>query len=339
MKHLTTILLSFLTFALSAQESDKYTSTNAVIEIISPAMADAKVELAQFIKQNNIDVIFQKEYNSYTSYHFPVTEEKWKSLETILPNLGFVSSLELTTENEREAVEKINLELNYLTEKRDAYFQLLKEFDTKSEKYMIYWKEMTDIDEKIFYLKKSLITYQNTDNLYNIKISITDETTTPDKTRISFVNMPGAEYSYLTITNPTEGISSAHYQGYFLKYMFTRGKSYVSLGAYNSTEPQTNDSTLSELFMFGFGQDFYSRYLGRGHRKFMNLYSGYTVGYILGTGEVTKSDIFFLSPSVGIELYKNKYILIDTKATYFIPFNYNKEMRGWSVNASLNFVF
>lgn len=339
MKQLLLFIALFTSLALSAQKTNQYLSTNADIDIISPNIADAKVRMSQFVKDNQIDIIYQKEYNSFTSYHFPVTEETWQSLESILPHLGLVSSLELTKENEQEAVDKIKLELDYLTEKRDSYATLLKEFDATSEKYMVYWKEMKDIEEKIFYLKKSLLSYQNSDNLYNIKITINDEVTTPDKTKIRFVNMPGAEYSYLTITNPTEGISAAHYDGYFLKYMFTRGKSFISLGAYNSTEAQQNDSTINEMFVFGFGQDFYSRYLGRGHRKCMNLYSGYTLGYILGTGEVTEYDLFFVSPSVGIELFKNRFLLIDTKANYFIPLNHNKELRGWSVNASVNFVF
>ncbi|PZX20728.1 hypothetical protein LX69_00153 [Breznakibacter xylanolyticus] len=340
MKQLLTILI--LTTAIqfiTAQPQETYISTNASINIISPSMAEARIQLNQFLTSNNINLEFQKEYTGQTNYHFPLSENQWKQLEQMLPQLGHVASLELTKENQQDAVDRIHLELNYLNEKKDSYAALLKEIDNKSDQYMELWREMKNIEEKIFNLKRNLITYQNTDNLYNVKIFVTDETTTPDKTRVSFINMPGAEYSYLTINTPTQGLSAAHYDGYFLKYMFTRGKSFITLGAYNSTAPQQNDSTLTELFVFGFGQDFYSRYLGRGHRRFFNLYSGYTIGYMLGTGEVTTEDIFFVTPSVGLELFKNRYLLIDTKAGYFIPFNYNKQMRGWNINASLNFVF
>jgi hypothetical protein len=95
----------------------------------------------------------------------------------------------------------------------------------------------------------------------------------------------------------------------------------------------------SELFAYSFGQDFYSRHLGRGSRKFLNLYSGYSVGGMVATGRTSKKDIFYIAPSIGLEIYKNKYLLIDSKVNYFIPFMYNKEMRGLSANISLSVVF
>jgi len=49
--------------------------------------------------------------------------------------------------------------------------------------------------------------------------------------------------------------------------------------------------------------------------------------------------MFYLAPSIGIEIYKNKYFLIDTKVNYFVPFSYNRNLRGISYNASFNFVF
>jgi hypothetical protein len=88
-----------------------------------------------------------------------------------------------------------------------------------------------------------------------------------------------------------------------------------------------------------FGQDFYSRHFGRGGNKFGNLYSGYTVGYMAASNEVKAQDIFYLAPSVGLELFKNKYILWDTKVNYLIPFSYQRNLRGFGLNTSINFVF
>ena len=53
----------------------------------------------------------------------------------------------------------------------------------------------------------------------------------------------------------------------------------------------------NELFMFSFGQDFYSRHLGRGTRKFLNLYTGYQIGDIIATSQISKSNLVFVSPS------------------------------------------
>jgi hypothetical protein len=125
-----------------------------------------------------------------------------------------------------------------------------------------------------------------------------------------------------------------------LKYLFTKGKSYASVGAYKSLKSPSDTSRFySELFVINFGQDFYSRHLGRGNKKMGNLYSGYTLGYMIATNDSRKSDILYLSPSVGLELFKNKYLLWDVKANYMIPFTYNRNLRGIAFNTSLNFVF
>ena len=42
--------------------------------------------------------------------------------------------------------------------------------------------------------------------------------------------MPGFEYSVFMPENPKAGISATCYNGYMLKYLFTRGKSYVTVG-------------------------------------------------------------------------------------------------------------
>ncbi|MBQ6668413.1 MAG: hypothetical protein IJM65_09905 [Bacteroidales bacterium] len=49
--------------------------------------------------------------------------------------------------------------------------------------------------------------------------------------------------------------------------------------------------------------------------------------------------IFYVSPAIGIELFKNNFMLFDTKVNYILPFVKNLNMRGLQFAASLNFVF
>jgi hypothetical protein len=93
------------------------------------------------------------------------------------------------------------------------------------------------------------------------------------------------------------------------------------------------------MFAFGFGQDFYSRHLGRGTNKFFNLYSGYTFGGLLASNDAKKNFMGYFAPAIGVELFKNKYVLIDTKVNYLIPFKDVRYTRGLAFNASFNFVF
>lgn len=174
-----------------------------------------------------------------------------------------------------------------------------------------------------------------------LDITLKREMTTPNsRRRPLFVNMPGFEYSIFRPENQQDGITAECYAGYNLKYVFTRGKSYVTVGVFKSMDEAEADTlTYSDIFNISFGQDFYSRYLGRGSRKFLNLYSGYNVGYLAYSAESRKKKSLYVSPSVGVELFKNSFVLLDTKAAYMLPFRDNYDLRGFQFSASLNFVF
>ena len=149
------------------------------------------------------------------------------------------------------------------------------------------------------------------------------------------------EYNYLRVDHPQKGISSGVYQGAGVKYLFTRGKSYITFNVMKNTSPVSDSLTFKELFTYGFGQDFYPHHFGGGKRKFLNLYTGYSIGGIFATSDAGSKAMPYITPNVGLEIYKNKSILLDAKAGYFIPIdkNTNFHLRGISANVSFNFVF
>ena len=228
-----------------------------------------------------------------------------------------------------------------MSEKCSSYSILLTTIDSKSPTYLSLWNEQKILEEKIFKMQRELIYLDKKENIFCVNLKLYEETTGVDESGVSFINMPGIEFSYLTIDSPKNGLSAQNYQGYFIKYMFTKGKSYADIGVYkNNSIGKTDSLAYSEMFLLGFGQDFYSRHLGRGKRNFLNLYSGYTVGGLLASSNTKRTTMIYLCPSIGIELYKNKYMIIDTKVNYFLPISdYNRNMRGISYNASINFVF
>lgn len=340
MKALTIVVLLVASFRLFGQTDTTYYVTELNIDISSINFEQSKSKLIAFIKQNQVTVQNQNESKTSVKIKAMLSKSTFDELNNLIPTLGYTTSRRENTVNNNLTVNDIRLELNFLKSKKASYDELLKKTDEKSEKYVTLWNENKATEEKIFKKEKELLPFVQKRHNYSVDIQVTDEKTIPDNSRISFVNMPGIEYSYLNIESPQAGISAAHYQGYFLKYLFTKGKSYALVGAYKSTDKQTSDSLrYSEMFLFGFGQDFYSRHLGRGARQFFNLYSGYTFGYILATGSKSKLNSYFVSPSIGMEIFKNKYILIDTKASYFLPFTENKNLRGLSISTSFNFVF
>lgn len=156
---------------------------------------------------------------------------------------------------------------------------------------------------------------------------------------VNRVNMPGAAFDMLFVETPKVGVSGSQYMGYSLKYMITKGKTHFTVGALKDYTTVTDFVQFQEFFHFGFGQDFYTKHFGRGRRKWFNLYTGYNFGGMFATSEATKSGLPYVKAFFGLELFKNKYVLIDNKVGYFVPFKFNRNMRGLEYSFSFNFVF
>ena len=333
-------LLLFICTSINAQVDSLYVSTTVNVDIIAMDYNGSRIKLNNFIKTNAIKVHDQNESQVNIYLYALISEKQYEAIEKLFPDLGFVVTKKLDTESNYDKVKEIEHEIKYLKSKKASYTDFLEKLNEKSEKYTTIWQQIKEIDESIYNKEKELLLYNKKENIIKLVLNLSEENTTPNETKIAFVNMPGIEYAYLKIGSPNSAISSNAYQGFFVKYLFTRGKTFATAGEFKSINAhKTDTSQFTEMFLIGVGQDFYTRHLGRGKRKFLNLYSGYTAGGIIATNNTKRANIFFITPSVGVELFKNKYVLFDTKVSYFIPFQYNRNLTGISYSASFNFVF
>lgn len=338
----TAIIVFILVLIVNAIHSQNNNTmiTDVDITIFSSSYQKSKADIENFIKQSEIKILNQKESEKTYNVYFYLNEKGFKRLDSLLPSLGYVSDKDLSTVNNDETLKAAKLELIYLKDKKIAYDSILVEMPEKTDRYYRYWEEIREIDKKIFELNLK-IQNLNAKNNYIVNLTIYDETKDFTTDRISWVNMPGASFNMLFVESPKADLSYGQYMGYSLKYLFTRGKSYVNLSVFKENDDNVKGDSLyyTELFMFGFGQDFYTKYFGRGKRKYLNLYTGYNAGGFFATGEKRKNTILYLQAFLGLELFKNKYILIDNRIGYFVPFSKNRNLRGISYSASFNFVF
>jgi hypothetical protein len=335
MKKNIILFICFITF-LNTYSQQKSVQVNTQVSAISYELA--KTTLQTWLNNHNYHIMSQNDNDHQVSLVLHLSEAQYNEWKSWVPSLGNVDYQSIETVDNADAIDEVTLELNFLQNRKKEYLDLMDKLGTQSENYQALWREKMIVEERIFNLEKRQLTLKENAEPFQVKFTLSEEMTSPQEGKVSFVNMPGIEYSYLRVSSPNHLISASAYQGYFLKYLFTKGKSYASVGAYKANTPMA-DSVLTELFAFNFGQDFYSRHLGRGNKKFGNLYSGYTIGYMIGTNDTRKVDIGYIAPSVGLELFKNKYLLWDLKANYMIPFTYNRDLRGVAINTSLNFVF
>lgn len=338
MRTLLLVLFVFLTANIFAQPNNMKTTTIDVV-IYTSSYETSQEKLENFITENQIKVLNQKSSVERFETEFYTTKEVFDKLNEFLPALGYISTKDIGTTNNVNEFEKFKLEIKYLKQQKEAYETELKTMDEKDDRYYQYWEKVREIEHKIFEKKTKLGSY--TQNLeYYVELTIYDETVDLTKDRISWVNMPGASFDMLFIETPVTSLSATEYWGYSLRYMFTKGKSYITLGALKDrTGDPSNPDRFSELFVFGIGQDFYTRHFGRGKNRFFNLYTGYNIGGMFATGETRRSTLPYGKLFLGVEIFKNKYILLDNKVGYLVPFKHNRNLRGITYNACFNFVF
>ncbi|MBK0402832.1 hypothetical protein I5M27_07525 [Adhaeribacter sp. BT258] len=278
------------------------------------------------------------------SAEFVMPEHYLTALDSLIPSLGWVVDNSLTSQDFQQHIRQIKINLQDEAEEQNRLQEQLRQPALEPAQKQQLQSRIENSLSNRKRLQQELRNYEDYDSLVFVAINIYDEITYPTGNRkITFVNMPGVEYSLLIPENPKAGTSNDLYQGYLIKYLFTRGKSYLDLGVYKAVDNNRADSTrINELFLINFGQDFYPRHFGRGKRKYLNLYTCYQIGGFIINRNNDKHNTFNpnLNIGLGVEIFKSKHILVDNKISYFLPLNeLNRNLRSLSYNASLNFVF
>jgi hypothetical protein len=282
------------------------------------------------------------------SMRIAVADSLFEGLRDSLSALGSVTEYQLEVVNTRDEIEKLALEVQFRKSQRETYAKELPTIDRarEAEVYHQTWEKSREIDETIFGLEQKLLLARQQVRQNIIDLDLREASEPPSETSrawVEFTNMPGGEFSYLSIENPKVGRSASAYMGGSVRYLFTRGKSYVVLGILKADGgPTSEDTTMfTDVFHYAYGADFYPSHFGRGQRNFLNLYSGFTLGGLFLSSKSDNTHLFQVTPHVGIELFKGKQFLLDTRAGYLLPFSstYNLNLRGWTSSTSLNFVF
>ncbi|UOQ52432.1 DUF4349 domain-containing protein [Hymenobacter cellulosivorans] len=305
--------------------------------------AEARTSLKAFIGRRAVWVQKQEETPDQLTAEFALPTRALDSLDSLATGLGFVLENNLNAQNLTSRLQDLGAE-----EKVEAaqLARVEKELQAgrlgETERQRLE-AELERHTSSLTRLRQRQQSIQSHAGQAYVTLRLYDEVSFPTGNRkVSFVNMPGVEYSYLRLDNPKPGLTSRAYQGYAIKYMFTRGKSYFNLGVYKPVEKADEPEFVNELFVINFGQDFYPRNFGRGRRKFLNLYTSYQIGgFILNRNNDEQNEFIpNLNLGLGVELIKTRHILLDTKASYFVPlYDHSRDLRGILGQASFNFVF
>lgn len=158
-----------------------------------------------------------------------------------------------------------------------------------------------------------------------------------------FVNMPGAEYLWFSPGKGGAQVAES-YRGPAFRYLFTRGKSYLTVGVLEADPPvaASDPGRISEILLVSWGTDFYPRHFGQGRRRWFNLYSGAQFGAMLLSSDAEGSrNVWMAAPHAGVEIWKGARGLVDLKAAYYLPISekWNVPLRGWCASTAANVSF
>jgi len=303
----------------------------------------ARATLKGFISTRAARVQKQEETPSQLIAEFALPARELPRLDSLTAAVGYVLENNLNTHDLSTRQQEL-----HDTELREKSQLALLEQQAKGQlepdRRLAVQKETEDHTERLGRAHQQLEAIAAHAGQAYVTLRLYDEVSFPTGNRhVSFVNMPGVEYGYLHLDNPKAGLTSPNYQGYSLKYLVTRGKSYLNLGVYKPTTRNDGSAEfVNELFLINFGQDFYPRNFGRGRRKFLNLYTSYQLGSFILNHNNDEANEFIpnLNLGLGVELLKTRHVLLDTKASYFVPLHErSRDLRGVLGQASFNFVF
>ena len=306
--------------------------------------ADARTALTAFIRRRAVRVQKQEETPEQLTTEFALPTRELPRLDSLTMALGYV------VENNLNAYDIVGKGEDLRTNEQST-IATIADFNKQlgaaglgNDERASLRKEQDRANNRLAELRLELAGIANHAGQAYVTLRLYDEVSFPTgNRRISFVNMPGVEYGYLRLDNPKIGLTSSAYQGYALKYLFTRGKSYLNLAVYKPVGAKVDDANfINELFIINVGQDFYPKNFGRGRRRYLNLYTSYQVGGFILNRNSDKGSEFIpnLNLGLGLELLKTRHILLDTKASYFVPLNdRSRDLRGILGQASFNFVF
>jgi hypothetical protein len=324
----------------SGEEASYATQKHLTVAVTK--FADARAALSGFIRRRAVRVQKQEETPEQLIAEFALAGTDLVRLDSLTAALGYVLENNLNSQDLSGRIGELEAEALRAADQMAA-MEPRRGTGTPEEQASLR-RDLERAAQRLTDLRQQLAGIASHAGQAYVTLRLFDEVSFPTgNRRVSFVNMPGVEYGYLRLDNPKAGLTSPGYQGYALKYLVTRGKSYFNLGFYRPVSGNTGESDfVNELFVINFGQDFYPRNFGRGRRRYFNLYTCYQLGGFILNRNSDKGNEFIPNANIGIglEIMKTRHVLIDTKASYFVPLNdRSRDLRGVLGQAAFNFVF
>jgi len=277
---------------------------------------------------------------------FLVPDGQIDAVRARLATVGSVYMNDLTVQGDsskaQRGIQQLRQELAFKRTQQALHAQELAKLDRAEEPdaWQSLWNATRRLEVDTFQISRQIVEMDGDMRRNLVKLRVSE----PRSSEIEdgwfrFVNMPGGEYLWFTPGTGGPRIAES-YRGPAFRYLFTKGKSYLTVGVLES-DPKvaaSDSSRISEILLVSLGTDFYPRHFGQGRRTWLNLYSGAQLGAMLLSDASSSRMVWMAAPHAGMEVWKGARGLIDLKAAYYLPLSetWNRPLRGWSFSAGAN---
>ena len=149
------IFLSLLTilsfFGRSQDKNSKYDYLfryNNTIYTLN--FEQSKQILFDYLAKMKINTSNKTETSRKLSIEFMLSGSQFKSLDTLVKQLGYSTSCEVISNTSSTRFKELTMEVEFLKQKRNSYLELLEKVDVKSDKYLVLWNENKRIESDLF---------------------------------------------------------------------------------------------------------------------------------------------------------------------------------------------
>ena len=342
------LILGAAVFAAAAEELPGLRK-NAVIAVVVNSVAQANGEVDRIIEKYGLVIGNANINNSrgLSEYELFAADGNLEEILSDIGKLGIISLKEITARNFTTALDEAGFELEYLNSQRQIYAEELQKRSNSREGETVsgdLFARAREIDRIIYEKNREIQDLQRQMRYTVIRVTLSEKSIQDldgGDDFSGFINMPGVEAKYFHAEN-SEGTSlRPDYIGGTLRYMFTKGRSYFLIGVMKPVEASGEAAAVNDIVSYALGKDFYPRYFGQGKNRFLNPFSGFEIGGMILTSDTSFEHMFVVEPHIGLEFFKNKYVIFDTRIGYTFPLDeaYIKSRRGFTAYLSLNIVF
>jgi hypothetical protein len=206
--HRSMLMIALVVYSVTATAQAKtYVVVQASQNVRSEDFQGTISKLTDFLLIESIRVEKQSTTQMNFSVDCNLTESQYIKYRQVLATCGYIASDNLTRVDNTVQVEQLTSTIAFQKEQLQQQRAALDKMSADSEQYPAMWQSAHDMESAIRQNERQIAALTASEFYYAVDLNVLDETYTPQSSNVTFVNMPGVEYSYYRVEQPKDTIT------------------------------------------------------------------------------------------------------------------------------------